>query len=235
MSHFTVAVIHDEKKSIDEILAPYDENLKVPRHVRFTRAEAIDYAKRNFKNRCEGMSDDEAWKFMAENFRKDMIDDEGNLYSTRNPNAKWDWYCVGGRWGGSLRLKSGETTDEARIRDVDFSPDEEEKEDARAFWDAVVEGKIPEREDEEAFAIWNPEYYKKYYGDRETYANSMAEFSTHAVVTEDGKWHEKGEMGWFGCSYETPEEAKTWERDFREKFLKDVDPNLLITIVDCHT
>ena len=24
-----------------------------------------------------------------------------------NPNAKWDWYCVGGRWTGFLRLKDG--------------------------------------------------------------------------------------------------------------------------------
>ena len=25
--------------------------------------------------------------------------------STYNPNAKWDWYCVGGRWSGFLVLK----------------------------------------------------------------------------------------------------------------------------------
>lgn len=26
----------------------------------------------------------------------------GTTRSTYNPNSKWDWYCVGGRWGGAL-------------------------------------------------------------------------------------------------------------------------------------
>ena len=31
--------------------------------------------------------------------------DDGKYYRHTNPNAKWDWYQVGGRWSGALKLK----------------------------------------------------------------------------------------------------------------------------------
>lgn len=31
---------------------------------------------------------------------EDDIGPEGEVYSTRNPDAKWDWYVIGGRWAG---------------------------------------------------------------------------------------------------------------------------------------
>lgn len=37
-----------------------------------------------------------------------------------------DWYCEGGRWSGSIKTKSGRLTDEAVVKDIDFSRDEEE-------------------------------------------------------------------------------------------------------------
>lgn len=37
-----------------------------------------------------------------------------------NPNAKWDWYEVGGRFSGKLLLKDGTTVDRARKGDVDW-------------------------------------------------------------------------------------------------------------------
>ena len=57
MSHYAVAVIHKDTQDIDELLAPYDENIQVAPYI---------------------------------------------LYSTYNPNSKWDWYEKGGRWWGLL-------------------------------------------------------------------------------------------------------------------------------------
>ena len=34
-------------------------------------------------------------------------------------------------------------------------------------------------------------------------------------MTPDGEWHEQGEMGWWGLSSETDEEALGWLRGFR--------------------
>jgi hypothetical protein len=46
-----------------------------------------------------------------------------------NPNAKWDWYQEGGRWGGYIFNKEGKTTDIELLTEVDwdkmFSKDED--------------------------------------------------------------------------------------------------------------
>jgi len=58
-------------------------------------------------------------------------------------------------------------------------------------------------------------------------------FSTYAVLTPDGEWHEPGQMGWWGMSHASQEDEKLWDEAY-ENFLKEADPNWTITIVDCH-
>ncbi len=41
-------------------------------------------------------------------------------------------------------------------------------------------------------------------------------------------------MGWFGCSSETSEESTNWNLNFYDRFIKDSDQDLTLTIVDCH-
>ena len=180
-----------------------------------------------------------------------------------NPNSKWDWYSIGGRWSGSLKLKDGATgtagegstftrcdpklekerlerlethTDQARIKDIDFSPDMDEYNKAKRFWELYVEGeKVKTKADKDLidFVMYKKEYYTKRYKNKEEYAKLQSEFSTFAVL-KDGVWHEKGEMGWFGCSSATPEEESKWDKSYFDTFLKDLPPETLITVVDCH-
>ena len=44
MSHFSVAVFTDGKKSVEELLAPYDENIEVTPYVELTRQQMIEKA-----------------------------------------------------------------------------------------------------------------------------------------------------------------------------------------------
>lgn len=112
-----------------------------------------------------------------------MTDEEGNIYSTYNPKSKWDWYSEGGRWGGFLKV-GRQHKDEARVKYIDFSMDQEAYEDALHFWDVAVDHKGA-GQGEEYSAFFKEEYYREYYGDRETYARHQAQFSTFAVVTPD--------------------------------------------------
>ena len=41
MSHFCVYVFHDENTTVDELLAPYDENVEMSPYVRYTKEQAI--------------------------------------------------------------------------------------------------------------------------------------------------------------------------------------------------
>jgi hypothetical protein len=44
----------------------------------------------------------------------------GKFERWTNPNSKWDWYAVGGRWEGLLSLKNGGNSSWAVVSDVDF-------------------------------------------------------------------------------------------------------------------
>lgn len=52
-------------------------------------------------------SDDEYYQKAIKYYDADEIGSEGEVYSTRNPNAKWDWFQLGGRWSGLIKLRNG--------------------------------------------------------------------------------------------------------------------------------
>lgn len=47
MSHFTVLVRKNKETNIDDLLAPYDENLELPLHVSITKQQIIDREKKD--------------------------------------------------------------------------------------------------------------------------------------------------------------------------------------------
>ena len=228
MSHFSLAVLHEEGQDIDELLAPYSEELETEPRLTYTKAEAIQHARQNYEE-YRNRPDEECWAFMADGCKTDA---DGNIYTTYNPQSKWDWYVVGGRWDGFL-IVNGEHVNTAHIGEIDFSPDEEAYKKALRFWDVVVSHE-PAEPDEDCFTFFNEDYYLDYYGDRETFARRQSGFMTHAVITPDGVWQERSEMGWFGFSNETPKQGADWDEHYLERFIKNTDPKLMMTIVDCH-
>lgn len=83
-----------------------------------------------------------------------------------NPNAKWDWYQVGGRWANCLPLKDGTNTDTTIWKDVDIN-------------------KL-----------------------QPTYA-----------ILRNGCWQEN--------------EDNNWSTEFAE-IIKDIEPETIVSIIDCH-
>lgn len=47
------------------------------------------------------------------------LDDDGET-TTYNPQSRWDWYAIGGRWSGMLRHRNGSGVDAARKCDLDL-------------------------------------------------------------------------------------------------------------------
>ena len=139
MSHYAVAVFHRKDQTVDELLAPYSENLKVDPYVSMSRQEAIEYARKHIKG-YEGKTDEECWQFMADDAGEGMTDADGNILSTYNPRSKWDWWYEGGRWGGMLNSQ-GSAVDSGRFGDLSFPRDEEAYEEALRFWDVAIDHK----------------------------------------------------------------------------------------------
>lgn len=275
MSHYSVLVFTDEDTCVEELLAPYDENIRVAPYILYTKEQLIAKEKKEIKDYKNGryaefLKDPEGYKernkhnpghlnYIENEFRKKLywtnariykeairfyepkdITEDGSVLSTYNPKSKWDWYVEGGRWSGLLKLKTPDeygalTTDSAYAKNIDFSSDKEEYDNAIRFWELFVENAEPKTEEEKnIFSIYNKEYYIKRYKSKEEYASRRAAFTTWAVVTPDGVWHEPGEMGWFGCHNASAEE----ERDFYENYYKFIEQaienNWLVTMVDCH-
>lgn len=199
-----------------------------------------------------------------ENWVGSHIDPEtGKWGYWENPNAKWDWYTIGGRWMGSLLVKEdneGEIgrpgtfknevpntprgykwVDVCKISDVqwdkmfEISKFELLKNEAEDgdIWDILTEKIKIDERKKLNYGWYKPEYYIDRYGTKENYIKSVSSFGTYAVITPDGKWHAPGDMGWFGCSTESNDEKREFEDNFHKNF---IEPNQdkFIVIVDCH-
>lgn len=99
----------------EQNLEQYDESLEVEEYVSYTEEEAIKYVKEYYP---EIQTDEEALSKAKEFW--DM-DENNQVLSTYNPDSRWDWYSVGGRWGQYLPLKEeGEFTNEATVGEIDW-------------------------------------------------------------------------------------------------------------------
>lgn len=200
------------------------------------------------EKRCDGDRNSPHYKYLSEEFPKrlnwtdeefytyairyyedDEIGEEGEVYSTYNPDSKWDWYVVGGRFSGMLlkqTTNSKETTwvDESLVTEIDFERMRRLAKKDLAPYEKFLED-----------SFYSKEYLLRRYPDEATYTERMTSFSTYAVVTPDGKWHAPGDMGWFGCSSETDDEDAVWHETYYDTFIRPaIENGWYLTIVDCH-
>ena len=251
MSHFSVAVFSRTPDEVEQLLAPFREDTDDPEYLELqTSSEDIEDLRATYDEERKGEESFE--NFLSRYYGyiyNQELDEAGYLC---NPNAKWDWWEIGGRWRDMLKLKhphpcheegtEGKDTqrtyvwcDQAQLKDIEFVVDQDAYDRAARFWEVYVEGQpLGEGESEGDYTpFYRPEYYLEQYGAKEAYANAMSSFSTWAFVTPDGEWHETGEMGWFGFSNATRTSRETYAGEMHEA-LKSIDPECYITIVDCH-
>jgi len=269
MSHYSVAVFTEPNgRTVEELLARYDESIEVDPYVFMTKKEAIEHVRKDiedckngkyaeylanpseYEESCKNKThikflkeefperlnwtDEECYEHMAKQWGKEDVDEDGNLITTYNPDSKWDWYVEGGRFSDEILLKTGERVGWAKVKDIDFSPDEETRLRAERFWEIVVEDAPLKDDEERPFSFMKKEYYLERFKTKEKYAQSCANWRTYAVVTPDGEWHEPGKMGWFGMSDASIDDETKWDNEFYERFIETADPEWTLTVVDCH-
>lgn len=232
-----------------------------------------------------------------------LVDADGlvlKVVDRTNPNRKWDWYELGGRWTGFFKLKPdavGEVgrpglmtpaareqhADTARIGDIDFEGTMNEAgEEARKRWELVEKvclGEIPKITtswetlqsdakyaqlgwEERRILYWNQHAMKRFdiikesvrkdpsmskadqdtvawadlkdfQGTKEAYIENArnAAITTFAVI-KDGKWYERGQMGWWG-SVANEQDRATWGAQFRD-LIAGLPEDTVVSVYDCH-
>jgi hypothetical protein len=126
MSHYNVLVIGD---NIEAQLAPYHEfesdgeddeyvvNVDITEEV---KAEGLEY--HGLEDRT--ILDERSFDSELHKYGYAVVDKDGNIIKAirrTNPNAKWDYYVVGGRWSDYLLKKNGTTTNQDKKGNIDFA------------------------------------------------------------------------------------------------------------------
>jgi len=119
----------------------------------------------------------------------------GKRMTTYNPQSKWDWWRIGGRWDGEIFGTACASEDGG----FNFSPDHETLEhNLRTVEDLLGDDEPP---------------------------------LPFALLTPDGEWIEKGEMGWFGMVKDEEGDA-AWEAQVLLLYERHRD--CVAVTLDCH-
>lgn len=186
-------------------------------------------------------------------------DSEGEGYGYyHNPNAKWDWYQIGGRWSGYFLAKEGKDgalgekswanegedipqnrCDIIKIGDIDFVNMELDKRlSAENNWEKSWEEFPSDLDDEGKDKNYTNRYFR--FGikeetntpeNKQKYIDRQCSMATFAVL-KDGEWYENGNMGWWGMVSDEKDQY-VWDEEFT-KLVKNLDPETYVAVVDCH-
>lgn len=80
------------------------------------------------------MSGEELYQRKIKEYNPEKIGSNGEILSNYNPNSKWDWYEIGGRWNKPLLLYNGKMTNSARILKIDWKRMKEKAKSAFSIW-----------------------------------------------------------------------------------------------------
>lgn len=254
MSHFTVLVIGENP---EKQLAPFHEY------------------------ECTGIKDEHV--VFIENDEYEIDEETGKKGHWTNPNSKWDWYSLGGRWAGFFTLKPNKIGIQGHHRAKDFAKiDGTTVEDLPAikvdqclkgdidFDRMALEERIDAIKDYQEFLTalngepfppdWDEfrdgcksvdearELYSEIQSvknlrksriyDFDNFLKSESQYvedrvnkivNTFAVI-KDGKWYERGNMGWWGIVLN---EKDSWDIQFKELF-NSIPDDVLLSVYDCH-
>lgn len=121
MSHFTVLVISKSPEEIGDLLSPYHEFECTGRNDQYIQdiditEETLTSYKNEEPSLLEHVQDYYGYKPVkfgeSPNIEGDhkygyiLLNEHGEVEKVirrTNPNSKWDWYVIGGRWGGMLQ------------------------------------------------------------------------------------------------------------------------------------
>lgn len=228
MSHFAVLVVGENP---EQQLAPFQENNMEDcpqEYLSFydVEDEYLEQYENEDVHKNQFSSFEDFMKEYAGYSERDVK--TGRFGYWENPNKKWDWYVLGGRWSGFFTLKSGGVANQACKKDIDFDAIVSKAvKRAEKDWD---EAQNDVKEDE---AIRFFRYGIKKGSTREQHIEEARKnaYTTFAVL-KDGIWYERGEMGWWGC-VSNEKKGCNWRDEYMALF-DEIEDDELLSIYDCH-
>jgi hypothetical protein len=100
MTHFVGIVVADNEQELEQILAPYNENKESEPYFVACEEDDIKSMKKCYNIKSNDLNDLIEYMEDWNGYNGAIQDGKLGYMSTYNTNSKWDWYVVGGRWGG---------------------------------------------------------------------------------------------------------------------------------------
>lgn len=253
MSHFVTFVVvkaedaDDIETAVKKAMAPYQENNMGDCPTEYLEFNDVyDEVAAEYASESEDvLSKYPDFESYITKYHGYEFDKTHNTYGYwYNPNSKWDWYVIGGRWKGYLFNKQGEKTNVAMKGNIDFearkrSVVQESKalykkyhEVAACYADVSCDAASRAFIDADIYIGWAYQH-KDFQVPESVFAREdlpACNFCTPFAILIDGQWYEKGEMGWWGV---VSNKKDTWDADF-EKVLNTISDDDYIVVVDCH-
>lgn len=234
-----------------ELVSPIDERFRVPGHIlggtgSHNPPKHLKRIEVPVKQLYQSF-DDYARDFCG--YEKDS--QTGKYGYWENPNAKWDWYQLGGRWTGFFLLKQDAAlrsvgtpgiltapaapgrTDQCFAKDVDwyamnFAWRLEAQKDWNEFQAWLNAGRSKNKHPYFDFGV---ELRNEDFESYDEFMVRRATVCTFAVL-KDGVWCEKGEMGWFAC-VSNAKDPGVWQKQF-QMIIESLQGDELLSLYDCH-
>ena len=158
------------------------------------------------------------------------IDDDGNILSTYNPESKWDYWLIGGRWSNLVATRDPEGnivgSDYSRFKNIIFIDTYYKKEG------------LDSKEDLLSKYMLDPDFREDIDDHYQNIDEFIKEIETPKSLTYamliDGSWIEPGKMGWFAVSDATDTSREQYEKTIVEYLDSKKDSEDWLIIVDCH-
>jgi len=223
VSETVVEIIADKQRRIDQIKFSLADE-------KYGNTDKLwKEATKEKLNELEKMSDEDWYKSEVEGCQ---LNEHGDKTSTYNPQSKWDWYVVGGRWKDGIPLKSGIGADITKVRHMRTTPSSKDitniKKQYKKYKRMSKEKDRTKIDSDFVFSDFDPKQSEA------DFVRQTTAVAFYAFVDKDGEWHERAECGWFGTEHNATEDKHTWATKFVERYIAPLDKDDILVIVDCH-
>lgn len=242
---FSLMVIGDDPMKIIE---KYGADFKVEPYIKYRYLDAKKYhstaiktlkqvinnfnslsikpnIKETLTNRLENISKLTPFEYYRELTDGLFYDNDGNAISEENPNIKYNTCKKGRNFSLPLILKDGSESYSALVKDIDWEAmNGKNKGIYEAAWEMVMEDRKPQNDIEEQTynSMKDKTAYFSNFKSKEDYVTYSTSYWNYAYADING-WIDVDDEG---------DEMK-WIKNFYSRFIKNLNPNDLVSIFEC--
>lgn len=233
-----------------ELVEKYSSNYKVEPYVKYKYLDAEKYKnvaiktltkllensdkigidgniKEALKQRLEIITKLSPFDYYRELTNGLYYNENGDAISDENKDAKYNTCRIGRNFSLPLKLKDGSEAYSAKSQDIDWERmHRANPKPYEAAWEIVVEGREPNKDDEEEMNIYNSMKDKKtYFGhfpSKKAYVDYSTAYWNYAYADKNG-WLDMDDEG----------DNEKWINGFYDRFVSGIKFDDLVTIFEC--